>query len=122
MNSMNQLRGFQEAVIKSDLKLRLFPCRKRTKQRVISAAVLTDPTLWTARSERDARRVLKRQVAERCRDNNVGNPLILIAIISLIIQVLWIWWQWRNSKGEKTIASNEWTDMMEPAIADLVAQ
>jgi len=115
------LRMFQNSLLAHNARLRWFPCREETKRKVIAACVLTDPALWTARSEKDAREALKRQVMTRCRVHKVGNPLILIALISLAIQIIWIWWQWKNSEGSDVRVAAEvfWTDMACEAMNEL---
>ncbi len=112
------LYRMQDYVIEQSVRLRMFP---RTSRGVINCALLEAPALWTSAAEETSRRTLKRRIRERCREYNVGNPLIIIAVISLVIQILWIWWQYRNRDGREALAyaEQQWEGMTAAARDEL---
>jgi len=97
-----------------DRSLRCRPFR-RTARRIASCCLLVPQHLWTGTRPS---KVLRHHVAARCREENVGNPLILIAILGIVINLVWQWWLHRRTAMPR-VAAEDWDQLARVAQHDL---
>jgi hypothetical protein len=97
-----------------DRSLRCRPFR-RTARKIASCCLLTPAYLWTGTRPN---KVLRHHVVAKCRENQVGNPLIIIAILGIIINLVWQWWLHRRT-AMPMMASEDWGQLAQAAQYDL---
>lgn len=102
---MNLTKFYAETVDKS---IRCRPFRT-TARKIAACCLLTPERFWhSGMRPRD----LKPYVKAKCEAENVGNPLIFIAILGIIINLVWQWWLHRKANLPTGVsAEDEWHAM-----------
>ena len=92
-----------------------FLCRPLAR-RIASCCLLTPRSLWTRTADPRTRRRCVRAV---CEEHNVGNPLIFIAILGIIINVILQWWLHRSTMLRAGELAADWDQLATAAKHDL---
>jgi hypothetical protein len=117
---MDDFQAFVDEIIGSSFRLRMV---RGTAAKVVAAAVLTRSDLWRCQQSEDhAKRILRRRILMTCNEYKVGNPLIFIAILGIIINLIWQWWLHRQETNAVGAAEESWDRWFSSARADLTGR
>jgi len=85
-------------------------------RRIATCCLLTPRWLWIGMGDPRTR---KQYVWDACRQHNVGNPLILIAILGIVINVVLQWWLNRATMLLEGESAADWERLAVAAKHDL---
>ena len=109
---MQTLQEFQDEIVGKSILLKPFRC---SAEKAIAAAMLTRPDLWQCQQEASrvrAKQLLRKQILDTCKENNVGSIMVIIAILGIIINLIWQWWLHKQEAQQLRSAEQEWDDWL----------
>ena len=109
---MQTLQEFQDEIVGKSVRLKLV---RSSAEKAIAAAMLTRSDLWQCQQEasrKRAKQLIRKQILDTCKENNVGSIMVIIAILGIIINLIWQWWLHKQEAQQLRSAEQEWDDWL----------